>query len=137
MATGHGDGIDRSHLVGWLRLRRVLGDAAGALDPETARYGYGQRGAPPRPRHPRWVRRCQAVARAAAPRGFGLSPRRVAALGDHPAWAHAYLRGADFKGMRVAADDPALAEPPPPPPAPWPISDDARARALPAPPLQS
>jgi hypothetical protein len=81
------------------------------------------------------VRRRQAVARAAVPLGFGLSPRLVAAFGDHPAWTHAYLRGADFKGMRVAADDPALAVPPPPP-APWPISGGARARALPVSPLQ-
>ncbi|MCK7580070.1 MAG: hypothetical protein MZV65_33305 [Chromatiales bacterium] len=55
-ATDHGDGIDCAHVVGWLRLRRVLGDDAGVLDPETARYGYGPLGAPPRSRHPRWVR---------------------------------------------------------------------------------
>ena len=121
LATDHGEALDCGRLVGGLRLRRVLGDEAGALDPETARYGYGQLGAPPRSRHPRWVRRCQAVARAAELLGFGLSPRLVAAFCDHPAWTHADLRSADFKGMLVAADDPALAVPPPPP-APWPIS---------------
>ena len=124
VATDHGDGIDCAHVVGWLRLRRVLGDEAGVLDPETARYWHRRLGAPPRSRHARWVRRCQAVARAAAPRGFGLSPRLVAAFCDHPAWTHAYLRSADFKGMLVAADDPALAVPPPPP-APWPIPGGA------------
>ena len=124
LATDHDEALDGGRLVGWLRLRRVLGDEAGALDPETARYGYGQRGAPPRSRHPRWVRRRQAVARAAAPLGFGLSPRRVAAFGDPPAWTHADRRGADCKGMRVAADDPVLAVPPPPP-APWPIAGGA------------
>jgi len=53
----------------------------------------------------------------------------VAAFGDHPAWTHAYLRGADFKAMLVAAEDPALAELPPPP-APWPISGGASAPVL-------
>ena len=134
-ATDHDEALDCGHLVGWLRLRRVLGDEAGVLDPETARYWSGHLGAAPRSRHPRWVRRCQAVARAAAPLGFGLSPRRVAAFGDPPAWTHADLRSADFKGMRVAAEDPALAELPLPP-APWPIPGGARARALPVSPLQ-
>ena len=101
-ATDHGEALDCGHLVGWLRLRRVLGDDAGVLDSETARYWYGPLGAPPRSRHARWVRRCQAVARAAAPRGFGLSPRLVAAFCDHPTWTPAYLRSADFKGMLVA-----------------------------------
>jgi hypothetical protein len=68
------------------------------------------------------------AARAAAPRGFGLNPRLVAAFCDHPAWTHADLRSADFKGMRVAANDPALAVPPPPP-APWPIPGGAISRA--------
>ena len=128
-ATDHAEALDCGHIVGWLRLRRVLGNAAGVLDPETARYWSGHLGAAPQSRHARWVRRCQAVARAAAPLGFGLSPRLVAAFGDHPAWTHAYLRSADFKGMLVAAEDPALAELPPPP-APWPISDEARALSV-------
>ena len=127
-ATDHDDELDCPLLVGWLRRRRVLGDEAGALDPETARYGYGQRGAPPRSRHARWVRRCQAVARAAEPLGFGLPPRLVAAFCAHPAWAHAYLRCATFKAWLVAADDPALAELPPP--SPWPIPVGASAPVL-------
>lgn len=130
LATDHDEALDCGHLIGWLRLRRILGDDAGVLDPETARYWYGQLGAPPRSRHARWVRTCRAVAHAAEPRGFGLPPRLVAAFGDHPAWTQAYLRSADFKAMLVAADDPKLAVLPPPP-SPWPTSDDARRGALP------
>ena len=77
----------------------------------------------------------RSVARDAEPLGFGLSPRRVAAFCAHPAWVRPYLRCATFEAWLVAADDPELAELPPPI-APWPISDDARARALPASPLQ-
>ena len=124
LATDHDEALDCGHLVGWLRLRRVLGDDAGVLDPATARYWYWQLGAPPRSRGPRWARTCRAVARAAEPLGFGLSPRRVAAFSDHPAWTQAYLRSADFKAMLAAADDPKLAVLPPPP-SPWPTSDDA------------
>lgn len=43
-ATDHAEALDCGHLIGWLRLRRVLGDEAGVLDPTTARYGYGQLG---------------------------------------------------------------------------------------------
>ena len=135
-ATDHHDGIDCGHVVGWLRLRRVLGDAAGALDPETARHWHRRLGDPPRFPGPRWTRACRAVARDAGPLGFGLSPRRVAAFGAHPAWARDYLRCATFKAWLAAADDPELAELPPPL-APWPIPGGARARALPASPLQS
>ena len=46
-AAGPGDGIDCAHVVGWLRLRRVLGDAAGVLDPETARHWHRRLDAPP------------------------------------------------------------------------------------------
>ena len=123
-ATDHDEALDCGHLVGWLRLRRVLGDEAGVLDPETARYWYGRLDAPPRSSTLRWARRVRAVARDAEPQGFGLPPRLVAAFGAHPAWAHDYLRCADFKGMLVAANDPALAELPPPP-SPWPISGGA------------
>ena len=132
VATGHGDGIDCAHVVGWLRLRRVLGDEAGVLDPETARYWHRRLGVPPRFPGPRWTRACRAVARDAEPLGFGLNPRLVAAFCAHPAWVPAYLRCATFKAWLVAADDPELAELLPPP-APWPISGGALARALPAP----
>ena len=126
-ATDHDDALDCPLLVGWLRLRRVLGDEAGALDPETARYGYGQLGAPPRFPGPRWTRACRAVARDAEPLGFGLPPHRVAAFGAHPAWAHDdYLRCATFKAWLVAENDPELAVPPP---SPWPISGGAISRA--------
>jgi len=124
LATDHDEALDCGHLVGWLRLRRVLGDDAGVLTPETARYWYGQLGAPPRSRHARWVRRVRAVARDAEPLGFGLPPRLVAAFGAHPAWAHDYLRCATFKAWMVVADDPELAELPPPS-SPWPISGGA------------
>ncbi len=134
-ATDHGDGIDCGHVVGWLRLRRVLGDDAGALDPETARYWYERLDAPPRFPGPRWTRRVRTVARDAEPLGFGLPPRLVAAFGAHPALAHDYLRCATFKAWMVAADDPELAELPPAP-SPWPVPDDARARASSVPPLQ-
>ena len=136
LATDHGEALDCGHLVGWLRLRRALGDEAGALDSETARYWHRRLGVPPRFPGPRWTRACRAVARDAEPLSFGLSPRLVAAFCAHPAWVRDYLRCADFKGMLVAADDPALAVPPPPP-SPWPISGGARARALPVSPLQS
>jgi hypothetical protein len=137
LATGHGDGIGCPHVVGWLRLRRVLGDATGALDPETARYWHERLGAPPRFPGPHWARRVRAVARDAEPLGFGLLPRRVAAFGAHPALAHDYLRCATFKAWMVAADDPELAElPSAPPPSPRPVPDDARARASSVPPLQ-
>ena len=126
LATDRGEALNGVHLIGWLRLRQVLGDDAGVVDPETARYWYWALGVPPRFPGPRWARACRRVARAAAPLGFGLAPRLVAAFGDHPAWTHAYLRGADFKAMLVAAEDPALAELPPPP-APWPISGGASA----------
>ena len=135
-ATDHGDGIDCGHVVGWLRLRRALGDEAGLVDPETARYWHERLGEPPRSSTPRWARRVRAVARDAGPSGFGLPPRLVAALCAHPAWAHDYLRCATFKAWLAAADDPELAELPPPP-SPWPIPDDARARTLPVPLLQS
>ena len=134
-ATGPGDGIDCAHVVGWLRLRRALGDDAGLVDPETARYWHERLGVPPRSSTPRWARRVRSVARDAEPLGFGLPPRRVAAFCAHPAWTRPYLRCATFKAWLVAAEDPALADLPPPI-APWPISDDARARALPASPLQ-
>ncbi len=134
-AAGPGDGIDCAHVVGWLRLRRALGDDAGLVDPETARYWHERLGVPPRSSTPRWARRVRSVARDAEPLGFGLSPRRVAAFCAHPAWTRPYLRCATFKAWLVAADDPELAVLPPPI-APWPISDDARARALPASPLQ-
>ena len=114
-ATGHGDGLDCGHVVGWLRLRRALGDATGALDPETARHWHERLGAPPRSSTPRWARRVRAVARDAGPLGFGLPPRLVAALCAHPAWARDYLRCATFKAWLAAADDPELAELPPPP----------------------
>ena len=123
VATGHGDGIDCAHVVGWLRLRRVLGDDAGVLDPETARYWYGRLDAPPRFPGPRWTRACRAVARDAEPLGFGLNPRLVAAFGAHPAWVPAYLRCATFKAWLVAENDPELAVPPP---SPGPISGGAR-----------
>ena len=115
LATDHGDGIDCAHIVGWLRLRRVLSDEAGVLDPETARYWYEHLDAPPRSSTPRWARRCRAVARAAEPLGFDLPPPLVAAFCARPAWAHAYLRCATFKAWLVAADDPELAVLPPPP----------------------
>ncbi|MEI2780133.1 MAG: hypothetical protein V9H25_02280 [Candidatus Competibacter sp.] len=134
-ATGHGDGIGCGHVVGWLRLRRALGDEAGVLDPETARYWHRRLGVPPRFPGPRWTRACRAVARDAEPLGFGLSPRRVAAFCAHPAWVRPYLRCATFKAWLAAADDPALAELPPAL-SPWPVSAGARARALPVPPLQ-
>lgn len=114
LATDHGDGLDGAHVVGWLRLRRVLGDDTGVLDPETARYWYEQLGTPPKRSEPRWTRACRRVARSAEPLGFGLSPRLVAAFGDHPAWVRPYLRCATFKAWRVAADDPARATLPPP-----------------------
>ena len=98
---------------------------------ETARYWYEQLDLPPRFPGPRWARRVRAVTREAESLGFGLPPRRVVAFGAHPALAHDYLRCATFKAWMVTADDTELAEPPPP--APWPISDDARARVLPAP----
>ncbi|MEI2808548.1 MAG: hypothetical protein V9G18_22165 [Albidovulum sp.] len=114
-ATGPGDGIDCAHVVGWLRLRRALGDDAGLVDPETARYWHRRLGVPPRSSTPRWARRVRSVARDAEPLGFGLSPRRVAAFCAHPAWVHPYLRCATFKAWLVAAEDPELAELPPPP----------------------
>jgi len=129
LATDHGDALDGLHAIGWLRLRRVLGDDAGVMDPEAARYWYGRLDAPPRSSTPRWARRVRAVARDAEPLGFGLPPRLVAAFCAHPAWAHAYLRCATFKAWLVAADDPELAELPPPP-APWPISGGTLAPAL-------
>ncbi len=131
-AAGPGDGIDRAHVVGW--LRRVLGDEAGALDPETARHGHRRLGEPPRFPGPRWMRACRAVARDAEPLGFGLPPRWVAAFCAHPAWVRPYLRCATFKAWLVAAEDPALAELPPPP-SPGPVPGGAR--ALPASPPQS
>lgn len=134
-ATDHHDGIDCGHVIGWLRLRRVLGDDAGLVDPETARYWYERLDAPPRFPGPRWARRVRAVARNAGPLGFGLPPRLVAAFGAHPALAHDYLRCATFKAWMVAADDPELAELPPAP-SPWPVPDDVRARASSVPPLQ-
>ena len=124
VATGHGDGIDCAHVVGWLRLRRVLGDDAGVMDPEAARYWYWQLGIPPRFSGPRWARACRTVAHASERLGFGLAPRLVTGFRDHPAWTRAYLRCATFKAWLVAADDPELAELPPPP-APWPISGGA------------
>jgi hypothetical protein len=130
-AAGPGDGIDRAHVVGWLRLRRALGDDAGLVDPETARHWYGQLGVPPRSSTPRWARRVRSVARDAEPLGFGLSPRRVAAFCAHPAWVRPYLRCATFKAWLAAANDPELAELPPPPITPWPISGGALA-AVPA-----
>lgn len=124
-ATDHGDGIDCAQIVGWLRLRRALGDDAGALDPETARHWHGRLDAPPRSSTPRWARRVRAVARDAETLGFGLSPRLVAALCAHPAWARPYLRCATFKAWLAAADDPELAELPPS--APWPVPGGASA----------
>ncbi len=121
----------------------VLGDAAGALDPETARHGHRRPGVPPRFPGPRWTRACRAVARDAEPPGFGLPPRRVAAFCAHPAWACDYLRCATFKEWRAAADDPELAELPPPPSAPaaraplgavgvpWAVSGAARVKESP------
>ena len=135
LATDHGEALDCGHLVGWLRLRRVLGDDAGVMDPEAARYGYWQLGIPPRFGGSRWARACREVARDAEPLGFGLSPRLVTAFRDHPAWTRPYLRCATFKAWIEAGMDSSLAEPPPP--APWPISGGARARALPVSPLQS
>ena len=122
-ATDHGDGIDCAHVVGWLRLRRVLGDDAGVMDPETARYWYWQLGIPPRFSGPRWARACREVAHAAERLGFGLAPRLVTAFRDHPAWTRAYLRCATFKAWLVAENDPELAVPPP---SPGPISAGAR-----------
>lgn len=127
-ATEHSESVDCLHAVGWLRLRlrRALGDDAGLVDPETARYWHGRLGAPPRFPGPRWARRVRAVARDAGPLGFGLPPRLVAALCAHPAWAHDYLRCATFKAWLAAeADDPELAELPPL--SPWPIPGDALA----------
>lgn len=114
LATDHAEVLDCGHLVGWLRLRQALGDDAGVVDPETARYWYGELGVPPRFPGPRWARACRHVARAAAPLGFGLAPRLVTALRDHPAWTRPYLRCATFKAWLVAAQDPELAELPPP-----------------------
>lgn len=127
-AADHGDGIDCGHVVGWLRLRRALGDDAGLVDPETARYWHERLGEPPRSSTPRWARRVRAVARDAEPPGFGLPPRLVAALCAHPAWARDYLRCATFKAWLVAADDPELAELPPPP-APLSVAGLASPRA--------
>lgn len=74
-ATGHGDGIDCRRVVGWLRLRRALGDAVGLVDPETARYWHGRLGEPPRSSAPRWARRVRAVARdAGTPGGRHAAP---------------------------------------------------------------
>ena len=81
----------------------MLGDEAGVLDPETARYWHRQRGVPPRFPSPRWN---GPVARDAEPLGFGLNPRLVAAFCAHPAWTRPYLRRATFKAWRVAAERP-------------------------------
>ena len=135
VATDRGEALDGLHAIGWLRLRRALGDDAGVMDPEAARYGYWQLGIPPRFGGSRWVRTCREVARDAERLGFGLSPRRVTAFRDHPAWTRPYLRCATFKAWIEAGMDSSLAEPPPP--APWPISGGARARALSVSPLQS
>ena len=123
VATDHGDALDGLHAIGWLRLRRVLGDDAGVMDPEAARYWYWQLGIPPRFSGPRWARACRTVAHASERLGFGLSPRLVTAFRDHPAWTRAYLRCATFKAWLVAENDPELAVPPP---SPGPISAGAR-----------
>ena len=127
-ATDHGDGIDCGHVVGWLRLRRALGDDAGLVDPETARHWHRRLGVPPRSSTPRWARRVRSVARDAEPLGFGLPPRRVAAFCAHPAWVRPYLRCATFKAWLAAAEDPELAELPPPP-SPDDLGDHARSWA--------
>jgi hypothetical protein len=56
VATDHGDALDGLHAIGWLRLRRALGDDAGVMDPEAARYWYWQLGIPPRFGGSRWAR---------------------------------------------------------------------------------
>ncbi len=60
-AAGPCDGIDCAHVVGWLRLRRALGDEAGALDPETARHWHRRLDAPPRSSTSRWARRVRSA----------------------------------------------------------------------------
>jgi len=129
LATDRGEALNGVHLIGWLRLRQVLGDDAGVVDPETARYWYWALGVPPRCPGPRWARACRRVARDAEPLGFGLAPRLVTALRDHPAWTRPYLRCATFKAWLVAAQDPELAELPPllSPPS---LAPGAMARAL-------
>ena len=129
LATDRGEALNGVHLIGWLRLRQVLGDDAGVVDPETARYWYWELGVPPRCPGPRWARACRRVARDAEPLGFGLAPRLVTALRDHPAWTRPYLRCATFKAWLVAAQDPELAELPPllSPPS---LAPGAMARAL-------
>lgn len=79
-ATDLGDALDGLHAIGWLRLRRTLGDDAGVMDPETARYGYWALGVPPHCPGPRWAQACRHVARDAEPLGFGLAPRLATAL---------------------------------------------------------
>ena len=83
-ATDHDDRFSGPPVIGGLRLRRVLDDAVGTPPPETARYGWRHLSALPRLRGPCWTWTRQAVARAAEPLGFGLSPRWVEAFGDHP-----------------------------------------------------
>ena len=80
--------------------------------------------------------RSDADFRLFAPRIRRQRDPEVAAFCAHPAWVRPYLRCATFKAWLAAADDPELAELPPPP-SPGPVPGGARARALPASPLQS
>ena len=125
-ATDHDDRLSGPLVIGGLRLRRVLDDAAGTLPPETVRYGWRQLSASSRLGGPCWTRTCQAVARAAEPLGFGLSPRWVEAFGDPPAWVQAYSCCADFKAQWVATHDPEWAVPPPT----TPLSVEGLARSI-------
>ena len=71
LATDHAEALDCGHIVGWLRLRRVLGDAAGVLTRKRRGTGPGT-----------WVLRPSRATRA------GCDGARRSPAPPHP-WASA------------------------------------------------
>jgi len=99
-----GQELPYREVVSWLKLRTVLTDGQGTLDPEVARHWLRQLGAPQTPPDPTWTARCRRTAAEARQVGKGLSPATVAALEADPEAARGYLRCAGAKARLSEAD---------------------------------